>query len=102
MSKTQRIKGVLAPVVTPFDRDLNPDTARFIAHCQWLISQGSGASLAGLSRAAFLDALSAAGVSPFRETLWEVRCESADGADRWDTAGGHWSFAAYDRALEHA
>ena len=42
MSKTQRIKGVLAPVVTPFDQDLNPDPARFIAHCKWLISQGSG------------------------------------------------------------
>lgn len=34
MSKTPRIKGVLAPVVTPFDKDLNPDTQRFIAHCK--------------------------------------------------------------------
>ena len=28
MSNTQRIKGVLAPVVTPFDKDLNPDIHR--------------------------------------------------------------------------
>lgn len=43
---------------------------------QGLISQGAGASLAGLSRTAFLDALSAAGVSPFQETIEEIR-ESA-------------------------
>ena len=47
MSKTQRIKGLLAPVVTPFDKDLNPDPARFIAHCKWLISQGSGLAAFG-------------------------------------------------------
>lgn len=76
MSKTQRIKGVLAPVVTPFDQDLNPDTARFIAHCQWLISQGSGLAAFGTNseanslsvneRLALLDALLAAGVDPQR------------------------------------
>jgi predicted HTH domain antitoxin len=42
-------------------------------YAQGLISQGAGASLAGLSRTAFLDALSAAGVSPFQETLEEIR-----------------------------
>lgn len=76
MSKTQRIKGVLAPVVTPFDQDLNPDTARFIAHCKWLISQGSGLAAFGTNseanslsvneRLALLDALLAAGVDPQR------------------------------------
>ena len=44
-------------------------------YAQAMISQGAGASLAGLSRTAFLDALSAAGVSPFIE---EIR-ESAPG-----------------------
>lgn len=43
---------------------------------QGLVSQGAAASLAGLSRTAFLDALSAAGVSPFQETIEEIR-ESA-------------------------
>ena len=76
MSKTQRIKGLLAPVVTPFDHDLNPDTARFIAHCQWLISQGSGLAAFGTNseanslsfneRIALLDALLAADVDPKR------------------------------------
>lgn len=45
-------------------------------YAQALISQGTGASLAGLNRTAFLDALSAAGVSPFQETTEEIR-ESA-------------------------
>lgn len=45
-------------------------------YAQGLISQGAGAVLAGLSRSAFLDALSAAGVSPFQETIEEIR-ESA-------------------------
>ncbi len=76
MSKTQRIKGVLAPVITPFDRDLNPDTPRFIAHCQWLISQGSGLAAFGTNseanslsfneRIALLDSLLSAGVDPSR------------------------------------
>jgi len=42
-------------------------------YAQGLVSQGAGASLAGLTRTAFIDALSAAGVSPFQETLEEVR-----------------------------
>jgi len=76
MSKTQRIKGVLSPVVTPFDQDLNPDAARFIAHCKWLISQGSGLAAFGTNseanslsfneRTALLDALLASGVDPKR------------------------------------
>jgi hypothetical protein len=35
---SQRIRGVLAPVVTPFKADLSPDSQRFIAHCKWLLS----------------------------------------------------------------
>jgi 4-hydroxy-tetrahydrodipicolinate synthase len=76
MSKTQRIRGVLSPVVTPFDKDLNPDTHRFIAHCKWLVSQGSGLACFGTNseanslsvneRLALLEALLAAGVDPRR------------------------------------
>lgn len=76
MSKTQRIRGVLSPVVTPFDKDLNPDTHRFIAHCKWLLSQGSGLACFGTNseanslsvneRLALLEALLAAGVDPRR------------------------------------
>src|SRR6202048_5217920 len=73
---TQRICGVLAPVVTPFRADLSPDGQRFIAHCKWLVSQNCGLapfgttseanSLAIEERAMLLDALVAAGVDPSR------------------------------------
>src|SRR2546421_258695 len=39
---SEPIRGVLAPVVTPFKADLAPDRERFIRHCQWLLSQNCG------------------------------------------------------------
>jgi 4-hydroxy-tetrahydrodipicolinate synthase len=73
---TQRICGVLAPVVTPFGSDLSPDKERFIAHCRWLLSQDCGLavfgtnseanSLAAEERSTLLDALVAAGVDTSR------------------------------------
>src|SRR5213079_1728692 len=73
---TQRIRGVLAPVVTPFKDDLSPDTERFIAHCKWLLSQNCGLAVFGTNseanslaveeRAMLLDELVAAGVDPAR------------------------------------
>src|SRR5436190_24224421 len=44
---TERIRGVLAPVVTPFKADLSPDSQRFIAHCRWLLSQNCGLAVFG-------------------------------------------------------
>jgi 4-hydroxy-tetrahydrodipicolinate synthase len=44
---TQRIRGVLAPVVTPFKADLSPDSKRFSAHCNWLLSQNCGFAVFG-------------------------------------------------------
>jgi 4-hydroxy-tetrahydrodipicolinate synthase len=41
------MSGVLSPVVTPFDADLRPDSARFVRHCQWLISQDVGLAVFG-------------------------------------------------------
>jgi 4-hydroxy-tetrahydrodipicolinate synthase len=71
-----RIRGVLAPVVTPFKADLSPDPERFIAQCNWLISQNCGLavfgtnseanSLAAEERERLLDRLIAAGVDPRR------------------------------------
>jgi 4-hydroxy-tetrahydrodipicolinate synthase len=73
---TQRIRGVLAPVVTPFKTDLSPDSERFIAHCKWLLSQNCGLAVFGTNseanslsmeeRAMLLDELVAAGVDPSR------------------------------------
>jgi 4-hydroxy-tetrahydrodipicolinate synthase len=73
---TQRIRGVLAPVVTPFKADLSPDDKRFIAHCKWLLSQECGLapfgttseanSLSVEERSTLLDALVTAGVDTSR------------------------------------
>jgi 4-hydroxy-tetrahydrodipicolinate synthase len=71
-----RIKGVLSPVVTPFNDDLSPDAERFIRHCKWLVSQRVGLAVFGTNseanslsaneRIALLDALVNAGVDPKR------------------------------------
>ncbi len=71
-----RIRGVLAPVVTPFTADLATDQERFIRHCRWLLSQNSGLAPFGTTseansmstdeRVLLLDALVAAGIDPSR------------------------------------
>jgi 4-hydroxy-tetrahydrodipicolinate synthase len=43
----ERMQGVLSPVVTPFDADLQPDATRFVRHCQWLLSQDVGLAVFG-------------------------------------------------------
>ena len=73
---TQRIRGVLAPVVTPFQADFAPDSQRFIAHCKWLLSQNCGLAVFGTNseanslsmeeRTMLLDELVAARVDPSR------------------------------------
>ena len=73
---TQRIRGVLAPVVTPFKDDLSPDRERFIRHCRWLLSQNCGLAVFGTNseanslsmeeRALLLDELVAAGINASR------------------------------------
>ena len=48
MAAPQRITGVLSPVVTPFRKDLSPDTDRFVRHCKWLMKNGcSGLAVFG-------------------------------------------------------
>ena len=76
LATSQRIRGVLAPVVTPFKVDLSPDRERFIRHCQWLLSQNCGLAVFGTTseansmstdeRISLLDALVAAGIDPSR------------------------------------
>jgi len=76
LSPSQRIRGLLAPVVTPFKADLSPDRERFIRHCHWLISQDCGLAPFGTTseansmstheRISLLDALMAAGIDPSR------------------------------------
>jgi 4-hydroxy-tetrahydrodipicolinate synthase len=46
--KAERLRGVLAPVVTPFTKELAPDPQRFVRHCKWLLSHGcSGLAVFG-------------------------------------------------------
>ncbi len=44
---TETIRGVIAPVLTPFTAALEPDAPRFIAHCQWLLAAGAGLAMFG-------------------------------------------------------
>jgi 4-hydroxy-tetrahydrodipicolinate synthase len=47
MSAPKRMGGVLTPVITPFDRDLAPDSKRFVAQCRWLLTQNVGLAIFG-------------------------------------------------------
>jgi 4-hydroxy-tetrahydrodipicolinate synthase len=74
--RTDRIKGVLSPVVTPFKADLSPDPARFVRQCRWLLSQDVGLAVFGTNSEAnslsteekieLLDRLVAGGIDPSR------------------------------------
>lgn len=76
MIQTQPIRGILAPVVTPFKNDLSPDPERLIAHCRWLLTQNCGLAVFGTNseanslslneRIELLDALLEAGLDPAR------------------------------------
>jgi len=76
MAAVQRLSGVLSPVVTPFDVDLNPDAALLIRQCRWLLSQGVGLAVFGTNSEAnslsvaekihLLDHLVHAGIDPQR------------------------------------
>jgi 4-hydroxy-tetrahydrodipicolinate synthase len=67
-----RLRGVLAPALTPFNARLEPDPVRFIAHCRWLVDNHAGlaifgtnseaASLSVPERIALTDALLEAGI----------------------------------------
>jgi 4-hydroxy-tetrahydrodipicolinate synthase len=35
-----KIKGILAPVLTPFDQNAQPNVGRLVAHCKWLLENG--------------------------------------------------------------
>ncbi len=76
MTDTKRMRGVLSPVVTPFKADLAPDKERFVAHCQWLLSQNCGLAIFGTNseanslslaeRMMLLEAAIEAGLDPSR------------------------------------
>ena len=69
-----RLRGVLSPVLTPFEADGSPSAARFVKHCRWLLRQDAGLAVFGTNSEAnslsvaekrgLLDALLDAGVPP--------------------------------------
>ena len=73
---SQRITGVLSPVVTPFKADYSPDAERFVRQCKWLVANQVGLavfgtnseanSLAAEERMELLEKLIEAGVDPAR------------------------------------
>ena len=44
---SDRLSGVLCPVITPFDEDLFPDEKRLVRQCEWLLSQNVGLAVFG-------------------------------------------------------
>ena len=76
MTSSDRITGVLSPVVTPFTSELDVDIPRFVAHCRWLLSQDCGLAFLGTNseanslsfeeRIALIDAIAEAGLDPRR------------------------------------
>src|SRR5512140_940808 len=76
MTESQRIKGVLSPVVTPVTADYSPDAERLIRQCKWMLGQSCGLAVFGTNseansfsvseRMAVLDALVGSGIDPAR------------------------------------
>lgn len=77
MPAEARFKGVIAPMLTPFDSDDNPDLTRFCDHAAWLLSEGctglapfgttGEANSLGLDeRVSLLDGLLDGGIEPKR------------------------------------
>jgi 4-hydroxy-tetrahydrodipicolinate synthase len=88
VNDSQRIKGVLSPVVTPFKPDLSPDPERFVRQCRWLLSQNVGLAVFGTNSEAnslsveekieLLDRLVAAGLDPARLMPGTGHCALTD------------------------
>lgn len=76
MTSSNSLRGVLAPVITPFTADLRPDAGRLARHCRWLLAQDVGLAVFGTNseansmgveeKRALLDQLVEAGIPPQR------------------------------------
>jgi 4-hydroxy-tetrahydrodipicolinate synthase len=92
-----RPSGVLAPVLTPFRADLEPDAERFLRHCRWLLSRGCSAlavfgttseanSLSVEERERLLERLLAGGIDPARIMPGTGSCALPDAVRLTDLA----------------
>ena len=77
MGDDKLFSGVIAPVLTPYDANLDPDPARFADHAAWLLEDGctglapfgttgEALSLGLVERRRLLDALLEGGIDPAR------------------------------------
>ena len=73
----RRLRGVLAPVLTPFHADLSPDARRLARHCRWLLAHGC-AALAPFGTTSEANSLSV----DERESLLDAILEDGVPADR--------------------
>ena len=76
MNQESKPRGVLSPVVTPFDSNLKPDAERLARHCRWLLTNDVGLAVFGTNSEAnsmsvgekldLLERLVGAGLPPAR------------------------------------
>ena len=91
MTEIAQIRGVLSPVVTPFDANLQPDAQRLIAHCRWLLANDVGLAVFGTNSEAnslsvaekrgLLDHLVDAGLPPSRMMPGTGCCSITDSVE---------------------
>ena len=91
MTEVSRVRGVLSPVVTPFDRDLRPDGQRLARHCRWLLDNNVGLAIFGTNseanslsvaeKMALLDTLVEAGVPTGRMMPGTGCCSLSDSVE---------------------
>lgn len=92
----KKLRGALAPVLTPFGPDLEPDVQRFIAHSRWLIANGAGLAIFGTnSEAASLSV-------PERLRLTEALFEAGIPAGKMMPGTGACSFKEAVELSRHA
>jgi 4-hydroxy-tetrahydrodipicolinate synthase len=92
----KRIRGALAPVLTPFDQDREPDFSAFLAHCRWLLDNGADLAIFGTnSEAASLS-------TEERIALTDGLLESGIPADRLMPGTGACSVKDAVRLTKHA
>ena len=91
MSSDSPFRGVLSPVVTPFDTNLKPDGDRLAKQCNWLLSNDVGLAVFGTNSEAnslstsekrsLLDHLGAAGIPAARMMPGTGACSLADSVE---------------------
>lgn len=97
---SQPFHGVLVPVLTPFTQSGEPDAARFIAFCRWLLDEGAGGlaifgttseanSMSAGERMELLDRLVEAGIPPQKLMPGTGACAVSDAVSLARHAVGH-------------